>query len=181
MTKSEMTKIFRMISGAFATFRPSEDSLDIWLRVLGDCPFEAVQAQLVSYLRQGGEKAPLPGQLRTKRLVGDSSTIRSTSQERSKERTEMISLGFVFVKLDDGLHTWDRKEFCIWDTALNAYRRKVDFCMDKWGATAVTNAIKEITQGQTLTSLVSNFDWVIAYRAKIDELTEEAQKVEVEK
>lgn len=66
MTSEETMKLLRAISAAYPNFNPKDmrDTAEIWTMVLGDLPLSAVFAAFRSYLDDGNEFAPNPGQLR---------------------------------------------------------------------------------------------------------------------
>lgn len=81
MTSEETMKLLRAISAAYPNFNPKDmrDTAEIWTMVLGDLPLSAVFAAFRSYLDDGNEFAPNPGQLRA--LLRNVSTTDPTEAE----------------------------------------------------------------------------------------------------
>ena len=81
MTSEETMKLLRAISAAYPNFNPKDmrDTAEIWTMVLGDLPLSAVFASFRSYLDDGNEFAPNPGQLRA--LLRNVSTTDPTEAE----------------------------------------------------------------------------------------------------
>ena len=81
MTSEETLKLLRAISAAYPNFNPKDmrDTAEIWTMVLGDLPLSAVFAAFRSYLDDGNEFAPNPGQLRA--LLRNVSTTDPTEAE----------------------------------------------------------------------------------------------------
>lgn len=175
MLKSELAKIIKLVGGTYHNFRSNEDTTEAWYIILQDCPFESCYGSLLSYLRQGNDKAPTPGQLRPQ---GNVTCLSQTKKDTSVEDRRMDSAGFVRIRLDDGNWAWNQKSFSVFDKKKNTWRSKIDFCMDRFGAGAITNIVRQITDHRSMSYLLKTSDWIEAYRFRIDSLTNEALKIE---
>lgn len=78
--------------------------------------------------------------------------------------------GFIRIRLADGSHTWERKEFTIYDKSSRQTTRKIDFCLKHLGPETVTRILKEIKADKSLSALTDSQGWVLEYRAAIDQM-----------
>lgn len=89
-----------------------------------------------------------------------------------QESNRNMGLELIVYEMPDGRRAsrWVRREWCVKHRGV--WKEKIDFVIDVFGASEISEECKRIAGASSLTDLVSRPAWVVAYREWLDDTTE---------